>query len=238
MTIDVTHEREISSSSDIVKWNRQGGDTMLISRTMSNIWEKTTSKDANKVQASQTSKLNQICVRFFLMKSEYILDNITQVEKKIQTGSSTTKMFVKRLVRWCLKENCFFFCFFFHIIFSITICSCMLRFSLPVRAVQVNVDLTLSPFVQISNDSLWLLLYFRGICFLIVYQGLVFGSAWLVTLRNRQRIYCFMNTESTPCKKKTSGIIRYPIHYPKGNIERIPEPKKFDNKLNCTNCTR
>ena len=114
----------------------------------------------------------------------------------------------------------------------------MLRFSLPTRDVQVNVDLTLSPFVQISNDSLRLLLYFRGICFLIVYQGLVFGSAWLVTLRNRQRIYCFMNTESTPCKKKTSGIIRYPIHYPKGNIERIPEPKKFDNKLNCTNCTR
>lgn len=109
MTIDVTHEREISSSSDIVKWNRQGGDTMLISRTMSNIWEKTTSKDANKVQASQTSKLNQICVHFFLMKNEYILDNITQVEKKIQTGSSTTKMFVKRLARWCLKENCFFF---------------------------------------------------------------------------------------------------------------------------------
>ena len=109
MTIDVTHEREISSSSDIVKWNRQGGDTMLISRTMSNIWEKTPSKDANKVQASQTSKLNQICVRFFLMKNEYILDNITHVEKKIQTGSPTTKMFVKRLARWCLKENCFFF---------------------------------------------------------------------------------------------------------------------------------
>ena len=113
MTIDVTHEREKSSSSDIVKWNRQGGDTMLISRTMSNIWEKTTSKDANKVQASQTSKLNQICVRFFLMKNEYILDNITHVEKKIQTGSSTMKMFVKRLARWCLKENCFFFLFLF-----------------------------------------------------------------------------------------------------------------------------
>ena len=237
MTIDVTHEREISSSSDIVKWNRQGGDTMLISRTMSNIWEKTPSKDANKVQASQTSKLNQICVRFFLMKNEYILDNITHVEKKIQTGSPTTKMFVKRLARWCLKENCFFL-FLFPYNFFITICSCMLRFSLPTRDVQVNVDLILSPFVQISNDSLRLLLYFRGICFLIVYQGLVFGSAWLVTLRNRQRIYCFMNTESTPCKKKTLGIIRYPIHYPKGNIERIPEPKKFDNKLNCTNCTR